>query len=40
MGKLADATFSDPKRTRHKIQIAMRSDWYTRWPMECSIDEE
>jgi hypothetical protein len=40
MEKLADATFSDPKRTSHKIQIAMRSDWYTQQPMECLTDEE
>jgi hypothetical protein len=26
IGKLADATFSDPKRTRHRKQIAMTSD--------------
>jgi hypothetical protein len=37
---LADATFSDPKRTRHKKQIAMTSDWYAQRPMECSTDEE
>jgi hypothetical protein len=40
MGKLADATFPHPKRTRHRKQIAMRSDRYAQQPMECSKDEE
>jgi hypothetical protein len=40
IGKLANATFPDPKRTRHRKQIAMTSDWYAQQPMECSTDEE
>jgi hypothetical protein len=40
MGKLADATFPDPKRTRNRKQIAMRSNWYAQRPMECLTDEE
>jgi hypothetical protein len=39
-GKLADATFSNPKRIRHRKQIAMTSDWYAQWPMEYLTDEE
>jgi hypothetical protein len=40
IGKLADATFPDPKRARHRKQNAMTSDWYAQWPMEYSTDEE
>ena len=40
IGKLADATFPNLKRTRHRKQIAITSDCYAQWPMEYSTDEE
>jgi hypothetical protein len=40
IGKLANATFSDPKRSRHGKQIAMTSDWHAQRPIEFSTDEE
>jgi hypothetical protein len=41
IGKLVGTSFPDPKEAgRHKKQIAMRSDCYAQWPMECSADEE
>ena len=35
IGKLADATFPDPKRTRHRKQFAMTSNCHAQQPMEC-----
>jgi hypothetical protein len=40
IGNFVGTSSPDPKEAgRHKKQIAMRSDCYAQWPMECLTDE-